>query len=86
MAYYKFSINNGGISLKTKLLLALGFVIGLLLLSLFAFGFFIIALVGGVVFYIINLFQSRKREFPSTSIQTQRYRSQPKRDDDIIDI
>lgn len=86
MAYYEFSIQNGKLSLKTKLLLALGIVLGLTLLSLFAFTFFIIALVGGAVLFLINLFQNRRIVVPPprSSIQTHHYR--PRRDDDVIDI
>ena len=84
MAYYKFSIQNGKLPLTTKLLLVLGLVLGLTLLSLFAFTFFIVALVGGAVLFLINLFQNRRNVIHGSSIQPKQYRS--KQDDDIIDI
>ena len=80
------------IPLKTKILLGLGAILILGLLSFFAFTFFLITLVSGIVLFFFNLFQKAKGNFnlggqPPTSPPSQTYR-RPHRndDDDVIDI
>jgi hypothetical protein len=88
------SINFGSqIPLKTKILLGLGAILILGLLSFFAFTFFLITLVSGIVLFFINLFQKGKENFnlgkqPPSSPPPRTYR-RPHRennDDDVIDI
>lgn len=76
--------------MKSRLILFIGIVIGVILLSMFAVTFIAIALSAGAVIFISSLLQRGKPEFPSPvttpSIHIQRYRPPMKRDDDVIDI
>jgi hypothetical protein len=80
------------LTLWNKISLILWVGISLALLSFFTFTFFIIALIVGVVLFILNFFRSgpssinythenRNPPFPG-----QNYRPKPPKDDDIIDI
>ena len=86
------SINFGAqIPLKTKILLGLGAVLVLGLLSFFAFTFFLITLVSGVVLFIFNLFQKAKGNInlgghPTPPPQKTYRRPHRNDDDDVIDI
>lgn len=46
--------------LKTKLGLIFGIVTGLAILAIFAFTFFLIALAGGIVLFVINFFRPKR--------------------------
>tara|TARA_B100000686_G_C16633391_1_gene885969 strand:+ start:764 stop:1036 length:273 start_codon:yes stop_codon:yes gene_type:complete len=78
------------IPLATKLVLVFWIIIGLAILSFFAFSVFFITLMVSVVLFAISLFQVRKKSQSSTSnptsgFQTRTYSSN-KKDEDIIDI
>ena len=88
------SINFGSqIPLKTKIFLGLGAILILGLLSFFAFTFFLITLVSGIVLFFFNLFQKARENLnlggqPPTASPPRTYR-RPHRednDDDVIDI
>jgi hypothetical protein len=70
----------------TKLALAAWIVFGLAVLSFFAFGVFVVALMVGVVLFASQLFQKRKRSIPKPDFQTRTYSRPIKNDDDVIDI
>jgi hypothetical protein len=79
------------IPLKTKISLCLGAVMILGLLFFFAFAFFLITLVSGVVLFLINLFQRTQKNIGSPPNmppdQPRPYHRPPSRDnDDVIDI
>ncbi len=87
------SINFGSqIPLKTKITLALGAILILSLLFFFAFTFFLITLVSGIVLFFINLFQKTRENLnlggqskpPPPSSRT--YQRPHRNDDDIIDV
>jgi hypothetical protein len=79
------------IPFTTKVILVFWIILGLALLSFFAFSIFLLALMVGVVLFTLNLFQKRRRpnSIPKSPLnfQTRNY-SAPRntKDDDIIDI
>lgn len=75
--------------LRTKISLGLTALLVLSLLFFFAFTFFLITLVSGVVLFFINLFHRTQRNLGSSMSpdQPRAYRRPPSRDnDDVIDI
>lgn len=85
------SINFGSqIPLKTKIKLALGVILVLGLLFFFAFTFFLITLVSGVVLFFFNLFQRASKNLDlggqSAPPPPRTYQKPPRNDNDIIDI
>lgn len=85
------SMNFGSqIPLKTKISLVLGAILILCLLFFFAFTFFLITLVSGIVLFFFNLFQKTKENLnlgdkpPPSPPHT--YKRPHRNDDDIIDI
>jgi hypothetical protein len=79
------------IPLKTKISFALGAIFVLGLLFFFAFAFFVITVVSGVVLFFINLFQRTQKNLGSSPNtppgQPKPYHRPPSRDnDDVIDI
>ena len=81
-----FYNSNQYMPLKTKLFLIFGIIIGLTLLILFAFTFFIVALVGGLCLFIFNFFRPKKSQFfnNQNSYNTRFYKKPS--DNDVIDI
>lgn len=77
------------IPFTTKLILIFWIILGLAVLSFFAFSIFLIALMVGVVLFATNLFQKNKRSIPKppSGFQTRPY-SAPRnpKEDDVIDI
>ena len=79
------------IPFTTKLALIFWIILGLVILSFFAFSVFIIALIVGVVLFATNLFQKKNGPNsipkPPPGFQTRTY-SSPRhiKDDDVIDI
>jgi len=77
------------IPFTTKLALVFWIILGLVILSFFAFGVFIIALMVGVVLFATRLFQKKNgpNSIPKSGFQTRTY-SAPRhtKDDDVIDI
>ncbi len=82
---------NQKIPFTTKLALVFWIILGLAILSFFAFGVFIIALMVGMVLFATNLFKKKKGPNfipnPPPDFQTRTYTS-PRhiKDDDVIDI
>ena len=90
MFFFQHPGLNQKIPWTTKFSLVIWILLGIALISFFAFSFFIIALLVGVVLFAANLFQ-RNRAPISRNIhefETRTYtRSQKQKDDDnIIDI
>ena len=89
MFTYQYPGTQKKIPLSTKIMMVVWIFVGLAILSFFAFSFFIIALLAGIVAFAANIFQKNREpisnkqpEFPK-----QHYRAQPKeQDNDIIDI
>ena len=82
---------NQKIPFTTKLALVFWIVLGLALLSFFAFGVFVIALMVGAVIFTVNLFSRRKGSYsiPNSPADFQTKTYTPPRnlkDDDVIDI
>ena len=88
MYSFKYPGPNQKIPLTTKASMIIWILVGLGILSFFAFSIFIIALLVGIVIFTVNLFQ-RNRSPISNQTQdfpTKRYKSNPKQNDDVIDI
>ena len=81
---------NQKIPFTTKLALVFWIILGLAILSFFAFGVFIIALMVGVVLFATKLFQKKNGpnsiHKPPPGFQTRTYSRHIKDDDDVIDI
>ena len=81
---------NQKIPFTTKLALVFWIILSLALLSFFAFGIFLVALMVGLVLFATNLFQKKKRpdSIPYPGPQTRPYTTPRniKDDDDVIDI
>ncbi len=77
---------------KNKILLFLGLAAGLCLLFVFAFTFFIVALVAGTILYIVSWLQRPGKRPPLNSdapfpnSRARRYQPPRGRDDDVIDV
>jgi len=89
MFSYQYPGPQKKIPFTTKIMMAVWVLICLGILSFFAFSFFVIALLVGVVAFVANLFQqyhtpisNNQPDFPK-----QHYKPNPKeKDNDIIDI
>ncbi|MDP6336660.1 MAG: hypothetical protein QGH62_00475 [Nitrospinaceae bacterium] len=92
MISHQFTSQPPKLTVWNKVSLALWIIACLTLLSFFTFTLFIIALVVGVVIFVLNFFRRGPRtHFPrenetTTFRQTRTYRSDQRRDDDIIDV
>lgn len=90
MQVHYTQIPGGKIPLGTKISLALGIIVSLVLLFMFAFTAFLIALAVGVLLFFLRLFKPRhgRRPPPMQNGEGPRpyHRPPPGRDDDIIDI
>lgn len=90
MFFFQHPGHNQKIPWTTKLSLLVWILLGLTLLSFFAFSFFIIALLVGVVLFTANLFQKYRAPISGNTqnFETRTYnQSQKQKDDDnIIDI
>lgn len=77
------------IPFMTKLALVFWIILGVALLSFFAFSIFIIALVVGLVLFTTSLFQKKKQpgSIPNSDFRTQPHSAHRNtKDDDVIDI
>ena len=78
------------IPFTNKLALAFWIILGLAILSFFAFSVFIIALMVGMVLFATNLFQKKNGPTsihkPPPGFQPRTYSRHIKDDDDVIDI
>jgi len=90
MFFFQHPGHNQKIPWTKKVSLVIWILLGLAMLSFFAFSFFIIALLVGVVLFTANLFQRNRSPISRNSqdFQTRTYTpSQKQKDDDnIIDI
>lgn len=85
MIFFQFD-SNQPMPLKTKLGLIFGIVTGLAILAIFAFTFFLIALAGGVILFVINFFRPKQdRVFDISDEYKNKYYKNPS-NKDIIDI
>ena len=87
MFSFQYPGPNQKIPITTKVYMAIWIILGLGLLSFFAFSFFIIALVVGMIIFTVNLFQKNR---PTITRSQHDFKSRPynpkQKDDDIIDI
>ena len=88
MFSFKYPGQNQKMPLTTKASMVIWILVGLGILSFFAFSIFIIAALIGILIFIANLFKNfrspasnKTHDFP-----TQNYKSNQKQNDDIIDI
>ena len=68
-----------------KIALTAGVITTLAFLAIFAFTFFLLALIGGVVLFVLNLFRKPATQMPYNSPPVKTYHPS-RHDDDIIDI
>ena len=85
MIFYQFD-SNRTMPLKTKLGLIFGIVTGLAVLAIFTFTFFLIALAGGVILFVINFFRPKQNQafYISNKYENKPYKNSSNKD--IIDI
>ena len=90
MFFFQQTGPNQKIPFTTKLALVFWIILSLALLSFFAFGIFLVALIVGLVLFATNLFPQKKRpdSIPYPGTQTRPYKTPRniKDDDDVIDI
>lgn len=90
MFFFQQIGSNQKIPFTTKLALVFWIILSLALLSFFAFGIFLVALMVGVVLFATNLFKKNKRpdSIPFPGSQTRPYTAPRniKDDNDVIDI
>ncbi len=85
MIFYQFD-SNQPMPLKTKLGLIFGIVTGLAILAIFAFTFFLIALAGGVILFVLNFFRPKRNEVFDISSEYPNKPYKNNSDKDVIDI
>ena len=87
MFSFQYPGPNQKIPITTKISMAVWIILALSLLSFFAFSFFVIALLVGVVLFTVGLFQKNR---PTKTRSQQDFHTRPytpkQKDDDIIDI
>ena len=88
MFSFKYPGQNQKTSLATKASMIIWILVGLGILSFFAFSIFIIAILIGILIFIANLFQKNRSTISNETndFPTQHYKNNPKKNDDIIDI
>ena len=88
MFSFKYPGPNQKIPLATKASIVIWILVGLGILSFFAFTIFIIAVITGIVIFTANLFQKNRPPISNEThdFPTQRYKNNPKKNDDVIDI
>lgn len=94
--YYSNDPNRPAMPLSTKLAIWGIFLLAFVLLFIFGFTFFLIALAGGVLTFLANLFGLRRRQnvHSTTTTYTTRTHRDPRQsssrknrdDDDVIDV
>ena len=87
MLSFQYPGPNQKIPITTKISMAVWIILALGLLSFFAFSFFVIAILVGVVLFILSLFRKNR---PTATHSEQNFHTRPytpkQKDDDIIDI
>ena len=88
MFSFKYPGPNQKISLATKASMFIWILVGLGILSFFAFSILIIAIFVGILIFIANLFQKNRSPISNEThdFPPKRYKNNPKQNDDIIDI
>ena len=88
MFSFKYPGQNQKTSLATKASMIIWILVGLGILSFFAFSIIIIAILIGILIFIANLFQKNRSTISNETpdLPTQRYKNNPKNNDDLIDI
>ena len=88
MFSFRYPGPNQKISLANKVSMVIWIMVGLGILSFFAFSIFIIAIFVGILIFIANLFQKNRSTISNETndFPTQHYKNNPKKNDDIIDI
>lgn len=90
MYFYPHGGGNPKIPFRVKAGLIAGTVVALLLLSVFAFAFFLVALAIGAALFIVNLFRGRaiRKQVELERFDFQSHRRPRPRipDDDVIDV
>ena len=88
MFSFKYPGPNQKISLATKASMFIWVLVGLGILSFFAFSIFIIAALIAIIIFIANLFQKGRSPISKKThdFPTEPYKNNPKQNDDIIDI
>ena len=86
--FSKYPGQNQRISLATKASMIIWILVGLGIFSFFAFSIFIIAILIGILIFIANIFQKNQSTISNEThdFPTQRYKNNPKKNDDVIDI
>jgi len=87
MFSFQYPGPNKKIPITTKISMAVWIILTLGLLSFFAFSFFVIAILVGVILFTLSLFQKNR---PTSTRSQQNFQTRPytekQKDDDIIDI
>ena len=88
MFSFKYPGQNQKMPLRTKVSMVFWVLFGIGILSFFAFSIFIITVVIGILIFTANLFQKNRSPITNEThdFPTQRYKNNPKHNDDIIDI
>ena len=89
MFFFQYPGPNQQIPLANKVTMVIWILVGLGILSFFAFSIFIIAVLAGIIIFTANLFQKNRPPLSNEAhdFPTQHYKHKPKQsDDDIIDI
>ncbi|MFQ5716879.1 MAG: hypothetical protein ACE5GQ_07215 [Nitrospinales bacterium] len=90
MYFYQYGGANPKMPFRVKAGLIAGAVVALLLLSVFAFAFFLAALSIGAALFIVNLFRGRairkQVELETFDLQSHRRPRPRASDDDVIDV
>ena len=88
MLSFKYPGQNQKTSFATKASMIISILVGVGILSFFAFSIFIIAILIGILIFIANLFQKNRPTISNEThdFPTERYKNNPKQNDDIIDI
>ena len=88
MFTFKYPGPDQKIPLATKASMIIWILVGLGIFSFFAFSIFIIAILIGILIFIANLFQKNRSTISNEThdFPTQRYKNNPKKNDDVIDI
>jgi hypothetical protein len=85
MIFFQYD-SNKPMPLKTKLGLIFGIVVGLAVLAVFAFTFFIVALAGGLFLFIFNFFRPKKDQVFDIRNQYESRSYKKPSNNDVIDI
>ena len=88
MFSFKYPGSNQKIPLATKASMVIWILVGIGILSFFAFSIFIIAVLIGIVIFTASLFQKNQSPISNEThgFPTEHHKNNPKQNDDVIDI